>query len=107
MRESYGEGVASHPGPQPCEGGREAALEALERGIRRQDIELRNQLIPGADAVRVVGRQHEGGRQRETALGPGKAGQARYFLFFWKRKAVTMPINRAELIEKIENNIRK
>jgi len=73
MKESYREGVASHPGPQPCEGGREAALEAWERGIRRQDIELRNQLIPGADAVRVVGRQHEGGRQRETALGPAES----------------------------------
>ena len=38
MKESYREGVASHPGPQPCEGGREAALEAWERGIRRQGI---------------------------------------------------------------------
>ena len=73
MQESYREGVASHPGPQPCEGGREAALEAWERGIRRQDIELRNQLIPGADAVRVVGRQHEGGRQRKSALGPAES----------------------------------
>jgi len=35
MKESYREGVASHPGPQPCEGGSEAALEALERGMRR------------------------------------------------------------------------
>lgn len=42
-------------------------LKALERGIRRQDIELRNQLIRGADAVRAVGRQH-GGRQRESVL---------------------------------------
>ena len=41
MKESYREGVASHPGPQPCEGGREAALEAWERGIRRQGIQLR------------------------------------------------------------------
>ena len=73
MQESYREGVASHPGPQPCEGGREAALEAWERGIRRQDIELRNQLIPGADAVRVAGRQHEGGRQRKSALGPAES----------------------------------
>ena len=73
MKESYGQGVAGRPGPQPCEGGREAALEAWERGIRRQDIELRNQLIPGADAVRVVGRQHEGGRQREPALGPAES----------------------------------
>jgi hypothetical protein len=64
MKESYREGVASHPDPQPCEGGREAALEAWERGIRRQDIELRNPLISGADAVRAGGGQYEGGRQR-------------------------------------------
>ena len=73
MKESYREGVASHPGPQPCEGGREAALEAWERGIRRQGIELRNPPISGADGVRVAGRQHEGGRQRETALGPAES----------------------------------
>jgi hypothetical protein len=48
------------------QGGREAALEALERGIPRQGIELRNQLIPGADAVRVDGGQHEGGRRGRT-----------------------------------------
>ena len=43
MQESYREGVASHPGPEPCEGGRKAALEALGRGICRLGIELRNQ----------------------------------------------------------------
>jgi hypothetical protein len=73
MKESYREGIASYPGPQSCEGGRKAALEALERGTRRQDIELRNQLIPGADAVRVAGRQHEGGCQRESVLGPAES----------------------------------
>jgi hypothetical protein len=73
MKESYREGVASHPGPQPCEGGREAALEAWERGIRRQDIQLRNPPLSGADAVMVGGRQHGGGRQGETALGPAES----------------------------------
>ena len=73
MRESYREGVASHPGPQPCEGGREAALEAWERGIRRQGIQLRNPALPGADAVRAGGRQREGGRQRKSALGPAES----------------------------------
>ena len=73
MKESYREGVANHPGPEPCEGSRKAALEALDRGICRLGIELRNQLMPGADAVRAVGRQHEGGRQRETALGPAES----------------------------------
>jgi hypothetical protein len=41
MRESYRKGVANHPGPEPCEGSREAAFEALDRGICRLGIELR------------------------------------------------------------------
>ena len=43
MKESHREGVANHPGPEPCEGSRKAALEALGRGICRLGIELRNQ----------------------------------------------------------------
>ena len=42
MKESYREGVASHSGPEPCEGGGNVALEALDRGICRLGIELRN-----------------------------------------------------------------
>src|SRR6266571_2721700 len=45
MKESYREGVASHSGPEPCEGNREVALEALDRGICRLGIELRNHCI--------------------------------------------------------------
>jgi hypothetical protein len=30
MKESYREGVANRPGPEPCEGSRKAALEALD-----------------------------------------------------------------------------
>lgn len=43
MKESYGEGVAIRSGPEPCEGGREAALEALDSGICRLGIELRKE----------------------------------------------------------------
>jgi hypothetical protein len=57
MKESYREGVANHPGPEPCEGSREAALEALDRGICRLGIELRNRVFRGADGVRRTGRQ--------------------------------------------------
>jgi|SRR5580692_5596940 hypothetical protein len=32
MKESYRESIANHPGPEPCEGNRKAALEALDRG---------------------------------------------------------------------------
>ena len=57
MKESYREGVANHPGPEPCEGSRKAVLEALDRGICRLGIELRNHAVRGADGVRASGRQ--------------------------------------------------
>src|SRR6266496_4121934 len=57
MKESYREGIANHPGPEPCEGSRKAALEALDRGSCRLGIELRNQVVRGADGVRRHGRQ--------------------------------------------------
>jgi hypothetical protein len=57
MKESYREGVAGHPGPEPCEGGHKAALEALDRGICRRGMELRNRAGRGAGGVRRSGRQ--------------------------------------------------
>ena len=71
MRELYREGLASHSGPEPCEGSRKAALEALDRGICRLGIELRNQLVRGADVVRRYGRQ-----QRVTATSRARRGPA-------------------------------
>jgi hypothetical protein len=41
MKELYRKDIANHPGPEPCEGSRKAALEALDRGICRLGIELR------------------------------------------------------------------
>lgn len=51
MKESYREGVAIHPGPEPCGGGRETVSEALDRGICRLGMELRNRVFQGADGV--------------------------------------------------------
>jgi hypothetical protein len=51
MKESYREGVANHSGPAPCEGSRKAALEALDRGICRLGIELRNLSFQEAHGV--------------------------------------------------------
>jgi hypothetical protein len=65
MKESHREGVANHPGPEPCEGGRKAALEALDRGICRLGIELRKRPYQGADGVRLSGRLQRDARQRE------------------------------------------
>ena len=56
MKESYREGKANRPGPEPCEGSRKAALEALDRGICRLGIELRKRPIREADGVRQPGR---------------------------------------------------
>jgi hypothetical protein len=70
MKESYREGVANHPGPEPCEGSREAALEALDRGICRLGIELRKSRSREADGVRQSGRLQRDARQREVRRGP-------------------------------------
>jgi hypothetical protein len=48
MKKSYWEGIAIHSGPEPCEDSRKAVLEALDRGICRLGIELRNQTVQGA-----------------------------------------------------------
>src|SRR5205807_5045310 len=62
---SYREGIANHPGPEPCEGGRKAALEALDRGICRLGIELRKSRFREADGVRQTGRPQRVARKRE------------------------------------------
>src|SRR5947207_5214636 len=71
MKESYREGIASDPGPEPCEGGGNVAREALDRGICRLGIELRNQAFRGADGVRLHGRQ-----QRVIAIARARRGPA-------------------------------
>src|SRR5664279_1142501 len=65
MKESYREGIANRPGPEPCEGSREAALEALDRGICRLGIELRKSEFREADGVTQSGRPQRDARQRE------------------------------------------
>jgi hypothetical protein len=65
MRETYIEGVASHDSPESCVGAREGDSEALT-GVRAgRDMEPRNHIDRGADAVHVSGRQHDQERQRE------------------------------------------
>ena len=73
MRESYREGRASHPGPEPCEGSREAALEALDRGIGRLGMELRNLAVRGADGVRQTGRQQRAYTLTQVWRGPAES----------------------------------
>ena len=73
MEESYREGIASRPGPEPCEGGRKVALEALDRGICRLGIELRNLAFRGADGVRRQGRQQRVNAKARARRGPAES----------------------------------
>jgi RNA-directed DNA polymerase len=68
MKESYGEGVAIHTGPESCAGGCEASGEALT-GVRAGWVSSR--VIPslqGADALGVA----EGNIARGDIASPGR-----------------------------------
>ena len=80
MKESYREGVASHSGPEPCEGGGNVALEALDRGICRLGIELRNLAVREADGVRQQGRQQRVNATARARRGPAESKCAIKFL---------------------------
>ncbi len=73
MKESYGEGLATHTAPESCGVTREGGVEALT-GVRagrvfsRESISLRD-----ADAVEESGRLHRVHRYREMRLGPARS----------------------------------
>ena len=73
MQESYGEGVATHTGPESCatvcENGREA-LTGVRAGrvFSRESKSLRD-----ADAVEEGGRPHPARRQRKTRRSPARS----------------------------------
>ena len=73
MKESYGEGIASHTGPESCVTSREDSGEALT-GVRAGRV-LRSEisLVRGADAVEAGGRPHWVRRYRETHRGPAES----------------------------------
>ena len=58
MKESYGKGLANHPGPELCGSGGDTEAEALDRGKRRLGIQLRNKSVRRADLILTGGRQH-------------------------------------------------
>jgi hypothetical protein len=80
MKESYGEGVATHTGPESCAVARKGAGEALT-GERAGQVLSREMHTPrrepwalrGADAVEQGGRPHLPGRQRQTRWDPARS----------------------------------
>jgi hypothetical protein len=74
MKESYSKGIATHAGPESCEGVREDALEALTGGTAGRDIGRRNQdKLQGAEALMACGRQHQAARKGESGLIPARS----------------------------------
>ena len=74
MKESHSEDLASHAGPESCEGVREGALEALTGEPAGRAIEPRNQVIfREADLLMVRGRQHRVRRQGKAYSAPARS----------------------------------
>ena len=80
MKESYGEGVATHTGPESCAVAREGGGEALTGGragrvLSREIHDPRRKpwALRGADAVEEGGRPHLPCRHRETRRDPARS----------------------------------
>jgi hypothetical protein len=73
MKESYGEGLATHTGPESCGAAREGSDEALT-GERMGRVFSRVRiLLRDADAVRRSGRPHPVHRYREVPQSPARS----------------------------------
>jgi hypothetical protein len=70
MQESYGEGLATHTGPESCAVGRKAGGEALT-GVRAGWLLSSEMYASGAPThLGLCGRQHLGRRSRLTVWSP-------------------------------------
>ena len=73
MKESYGEGVANHTGPESCGAARKGSAEALT-GVRAGRVLSRERnSLRGADAVKESGRPHRLPRYRERQADPARS----------------------------------
>ena len=73
MKESYGEGVASHTDPESCGAAREDSVEALTGERAGRVFSRERTSLRGADAVRRSGRLHPARRYRETRRDPARS----------------------------------
>jgi len=73
MKESYGEGVASHTGPESCASARKGGGEALTGERAGRVFSRERTLLRDADAVEEGGRPHPGCRHRKTPRSPARS----------------------------------
>jgi len=73
MKESYGEGLATHTGPESCAVDREVGGEALTGECAGRVLSRESCFLRGADAVRRSGRPHPVRRYRETLRNPARS----------------------------------
>ena len=73
MKESYGEGVASHTDPESCGAACEGRIEALTGARAGRVFSRERHFLRGADAVRRSGRPHPARRYRETRRDPARS----------------------------------
>ena len=73
MKESYGEGLATHADPESCGAVCEGGVEALTGARAGRVFSRERTFLRDADAVGESGRPHQAYRYRETRLGPARS----------------------------------
>src|SRR6266581_2097748 len=73
MKESHGEGVATHTDPESCGAACKGGLEALTGARAGRVLSRENDSLRDADAVGESGRPHLVHRYREVLQGPARS----------------------------------
>ncbi len=73
MKESYGEGLATHTDPESCGAAREGGVEALTGERTGRVFSRESRFLRGADAVRRSGRPDPTHRHREMRRDPARS----------------------------------
>src|ERR1700674_2420775 len=73
MKESYGEGLATHTGPESCGAACEGGIEALTGARAGWVLSRETTFLRDADAVEVSGRLYPLHRYREMRQGPARS----------------------------------
>jgi hypothetical protein len=73
MKESYGEGLATHADPESCGAARKGRVEALTGERAGRVFSRERTFLRDADAVGESGRHHRGHRYREMLQSPARS----------------------------------